>query len=151
MIEYIGGVTVDVFGYEDLVSTVRTMHDRPVSAIMETMRHWGGQVDGEYRVYWPADSFVIADAVSLAVGRELQRLFNDPRLRPSRDVPGATFEMDRPRREGAGASLPLDARVSKRQPYKRDYLIAPSLISIEDRGDTKLDQSNPRVPRLYVF
>jgi len=125
---------LEVLTYEDLIRSIRQQYDPPLITVIGTLREWGMDTSGPYRVYWPADSFYVADGISLAAARELQALFNDPRVKPSLLVEGATLEVARPRRERSH-QFPTDGRVLRRIPYKRDHHVGIRLIKTEDRVD----------------
>lgn len=151
MVESIGGVPVEVLTYEDLIDQIRSEYDMSLTSVIDTLAHWGVNIVGIYRAYWPADSFVVADSISLEVAREVERLLGDPRLKVNWEVPGATFELGNVRRKDTN-EFASDARIINRRPYKRDHYVGLRFTTTQAQsgGDLDFDQDDLRLPKLYI-
>jgi hypothetical protein len=116
------GISYDEFVEEFVVE----QHDTPLRSVLGWLETFGVDIHGEYRVYWPADTYVVADGISRRAARILERLFGDPRLFVSPSVGNPKFEIDQPRRDASKSFASLDGRGAAR-PNARDRLLLVSL------------------------
>lgn len=152
MEELIGGVRVEVYRYQDVLNYIRRENDVSVESIVDALEHWGLPARGAYRAYWPADSYVLVEGVSIAGAREVEKLLNDPRVRVfDFDPPvGATFELAEPRRDGSASGASRE-RAARLEPYQLDRRFHVRLGSNEDltMDDMRISQGTA-LPRMYV-
>lgn len=139
------------FSYENIVSRLRQYRADPLQTVVGVMRHWEVPFFGEFTVYWPAESYVVASDVSAEIAGVISRLLTDPQIRVDPAIADGEVSV----------RVPIDRRMSQEpaniksaralRPYKVDRFLNLHLYSEETAlDDTLASQAPPNVRRLWV-
>jgi hypothetical protein len=142
--------------YEALVAVLIAENDTPLDSVLSKLQQWGVNIHGDLTLYWPIDSYVVAQNISRRAAEVLRLLFADERLYiPEYVGDDATFELTSDERRRTSSQHAIPPR-GKLKANTTDRLFLVELHATRDayqahEPDLRFDEYDPQSTRIVYF